>query len=243
MALIEVEHVSKTFPRAGEAKLLRVHLAERLQGRRRDTFYALRNVSFQLEQGDNLGVVGGNGAGKSTLLSLVSGLCQPNEGRIAVRGRVAPLLELGSGFHQDLTGRENVDLNASLLGLTRRRTRECFEPIVEFSGVREFIDEPIRTYSSGMVMRLAFAVAVHVDPDILLIDEVLAVGDQTFQAKCFERILEFKKRGKTLLFVSHSPDLVRRLCERCIWLDHGEVVLAGATGDVMNAYQQKITVP
>jgi ABC-type polysaccharide/polyol phosphate transport system ATPase subunit len=237
MALIEVEHVSKTFPHAGEAKLLRAHLAERLQGRRRDVFYALKNVSFRLEQGENLGVIGGNGAGKSTLLSLVSGLCQPNQGRIAVRGRVAPLLELGSGFHPDLTGRENVYLNASLLGLTRRRTDECFEPIVDFSGIREFIGEPIRTYSSGMVMRLAFAVAVHVDPDILLIDEVLAVGDQTFQAKCFERILELKKGGKTLLFVSHSPELVKRLCERCIWLDHGEVMLAGATGDVMQAYQ------
>jgi ABC-type polysaccharide/polyol phosphate transport system ATPase subunit len=239
MALIEVEHVSKTFPHAGEAKLLRVHLAERFRGPRRDAFYALRNVSFQLEKGQNLGVIGGNGAGKSTLLSLVSGLCQPNEGRIAVRGRVAPLLELGSGFHLDLTGRENVYLNASLLGLTRRRTERCFEQMVEFSGIREFIDEPIRTYSSGMVMRLAFAVAIHVDPDILLIDEVLAVGDQDFQTKCFDRILEFKKSGKTLLFVSHSPDLVRRFCERCIWLDHGEVMLAGATGDVMQAYQGK----
>jgi ABC-type polysaccharide/polyol phosphate transport system ATPase subunit len=237
MALIEVEHVFKTFPHAGESTLLRVHLEERFRGRRRDAFYALKDVSFQLEQGQNLGVIGGNGAGKSTLLSLVSGLCPPNEGRIAVRGRVAPLLELGSGFHPDLTGRENVYLNASLLGLSRRRTDECFKQMVEFSGIREFIDEPIRTYSSGMVMRLAFAVAVHVDPDILLIDEVLAVGDQDFQTKCFERILEFKKRGKTLLFVSHSPSLVKHLCERCIWLDHGEVMLAGATGDVIQAYQ------
>ena len=239
MALIEVEHVFKTFPHAGESKLLRVHLAERFRSRKREAFYALRDVSFQLEEGQNLGVIGGNGAGKSTLLSLVSGLCRPNQGRIAVRGRVAPLLELGSGFHPDLTGTENVYLNASLLGLTRRRTEDCFEQIVEFSGIPEFIDEPIRTYSSGMVMRLAFAVAVHVDPDILLIDEVLAVGDQTFQAKCFERILEFKKAGKTLLFVSHSPGLVSRLCEHCIWLDHGEVMLAGATADVMHAYQGK----
>ncbi len=237
MALIEVEHVFKTFPHAGEAKLLRVHLAERLRGRKREAFFALKDVSFQLEEGQNLGIIGGNGAGKSTLLSLVSGLCQPNQGRIAVRGRVAPLLELGSGFHPDLTGTENVYLNASLLGLTRRRTKDCFEQIVEFSGIRGFIDEPIRTYSSGMVMRLAFAVAVHVDPDILLIDEVLAVGDQDFQAKCFERILEFKKGGKTLLFVSHSSDLVKRFCERCIWLDHGAVKLAGATGDVLRAYQ------
>jgi ABC-type polysaccharide/polyol phosphate transport system ATPase subunit len=237
MALIEVEHVFKTFPHAGESKLLRVHLVERLRGRKRDAFYALKDVSFQLEEGQNLGVIGGNGAGKSTLLSLVSGLCRPNQGRIAVRGRVAPLLELGSGFHPDLTGRENVYLNASLLGLTRRRTEECFEQILEFSGIPEFIDEPIRAYSSGMVMRLAFAVAVHVDPDILLIDEVLAVGDQTFQAKCFERILQFKGGGKALLFVSHSPGLVSGLCERCIWLDHGEVRLAGATADVMRAYQ------
>jgi len=237
MSLIEVEHVSKTFPRAGEAKLLRVHIQEMFQRKLHDPFYALKDVSFSVDQGQSLGVVGGNGAGKSTLLSLVSGLCEPNEGKINVSGRVAPLLELGSGFNLDLTGRENVYLNASLLGISRRRTDECYLKIVAFSGVGDFIEQPIRTYSTGMMMRLAFSVAIHVDPDILLIDEVLAVGDQGFQAKCFDRIMDLKDSGKTLLFVSHAPGLVRQLCDRCLWLDHGRVVRMGPTNEVMDAYE------
>jgi ABC-type polysaccharide/polyol phosphate transport system ATPase subunit len=241
MALIEVNNVSKTFPRAGEAKLLRVHLQEMLHRKRRNPFYALQNVTFSLEHGQNLGVIGGNGAGKTTLLSLVSGLCQPDEGTISVQGRVAPLLELGSGFHLDLTGVENVHLNASLLGLSRSQTADCMDRIVEFSGIGQFIDEPLRTYSSGMIMRLAFAVAVHVEPDILLVDEVLAVGDQRFQEKCFERILQFKNAGKTLLFVSHAPGLVRQVCERCLWLDHGKVMLTGPTDEVLSAYESRNT--
>ena len=237
MAIIEVDRVSKTFPRAGEAKLLRVHIAEMFHRKRRNPFYALRDVSFRLEKGENLGVVGGNGAGKTTLLSLVCGLCRPDEGRVDIGGRVAPMLELGSGFHPDLTGVENVFLNASLLGLTRTQAEQSFDRIVAFSGIGEFIEQPIRTYSSGMIVRLAFSVAAHVDPDVLLIDEVLAVGDQNFQAKCFERILEFRDAGKTLLFVSHVPHLIRKLCERCLWLDHGEVAMAGATEEVLAAYQ------
>ena len=236
MALIEVNNVSKTFPHAGEAKLLRVHLQERLMGRKRNVFYALKDVTFTLEKGENLGVVGSNGAGKSTLLSLVSGLCQPNEGDIKVRGSVAPLLELGSGFHPDLTGRENVFLNASLVGMTRKRTVECFDGIVAFSEIGDFIDEPVRTYSSGMTMRLAFAIAIHVEPDVLLVDEVLAVGDQAFQDKCFDRIQSFKEKGRTLLFVSHAPGLVRSFCERCLWLDHGKVMMIGNTDKVLEAY-------
>jgi ABC-type polysaccharide/polyol phosphate transport system ATPase subunit len=238
MPLIEVINVSKTFPHAGAAKLLRVHIQERLMRKERNLFYALKNISFELHEGENLGIVGSNGAGKSTLLSLVSGLCQPNEGQICVRGTVAPLLELGSGFHPELTGRENVFLNASLVGMSRKRTHDCFEQIVDFSEVRPFIDEPLRTYSSGMSMRLAFSIAIHVEPDILLIDEVLAVGDQAFQAKCFDRIMAFQKKGKTLLFVSHAPGLVKSFCERCLWLDHGNLMMAGATEDVMRAYQE-----
>jgi ABC-type polysaccharide/polyol phosphate transport system ATPase subunit len=170
------------------------------------------------------------------LLSLVAGLSRPNEGRVAVNGKVAALLELGSGFHPDLTGRENVSLNASLLGLSRKRSEECFDAIVEFSGIGDFIEEPIRTYSSGMVMRLAFSVAVHMDPDILIIDEVLAVGDQNFQAKCFEKISGFKHAGKTLLFVSHTPEMVRQLCDQALWLHHGEAMMVGYPEDVLNAY-------
>jgi ABC-type polysaccharide/polyol phosphate transport system ATPase subunit len=181
-------------------------------------------------------VIGRNGAGKSTLLGLAAGLCKPSEGRVAVRGRVAALLELGSGFHSDLTGLENVRLNASLLGLSRTRTGEVLESIIEFSEIRDFIHDPVRTYSSGMIMRLGFSVAVHVDPDILIIDEVLGVGDQRFQAKCFDRIRQFKQEGKTLLFVSHGGETVRQLCDRAIWLDHGKMLLEGPPAQVLEAY-------
>jgi lipopolysaccharide transport system ATP-binding protein len=181
--------------------------------------------------------VGQNGAAKSTLLSLVAGLSKPDSGSIAVNGRIAALLELGSGFHQDLTGAENVTLNVSLLGLTRKRTTEIFDQIVEFSGIaHDFIDEPIRTYSSGMVMRLALSVAINMDPDLLLIDEVLSVGDAAFQEKCFQKIREFRHSGKSLLCVSHAAGMVGELCDRAIWLDHGEMVMGGAISDVMEAY-------
>jgi ABC-type polysaccharide/polyol phosphate transport system ATPase subunit len=186
-----------------------------------------------------MAIVGGNGAGKSTLLSLVAGLSEPNEGTVKVNGRVAALLELGSGFQGDLTGRENVLLNASLLGLSRQDTYSRFDEIIDFSGISDFIDEPLRTYSSGMVMRLAFSVAVHVDPDVLLVDEVLAVGDESFQAKCRERIQQFKRMGKTLLFVSHAQAQVKDFCDTCIWLDHGEMLMKGSPDEVLAAYSGK----
>lgn len=236
MALIEFEHVSKAFSHMGGAKLLRAHVKDKLQNKKRESFYALKDVSFRVDAGESMAVIGGNGAGKSTLLSLVAGLCRPTTGRVAIHGRVAALLELGSGFHPDLTGRENVYLNASLMGLSRKRTNDCFNAMVDFSGIGDFIDDPVRTYSTGMQMRLAFAVAIHVDPEILIIDEVLAVGDQNFQTKCFERINEFKREGKTLLFVSHSPVFVRELCDRALWLDHGEAILLGTPDDVLQAY-------
>ena len=239
MALIEFEHVSKTFSHTGGAKLLGAHLRERLRPQKRDVFYALKNVSFRVEPGHSMAIIGGNGAGKSTLLSLVAGLSQPNAGRVMVNGKVAALLELGSGFHADLTGRENVTLNASLLGLSRKRAEECFGAIVEFSGIGDFIEEPIRTYSSGMIMRLAFSVAVHMDPDILIIDEVLAVGDQSFQAKCFEKISGFRHAGKTLLFVSHIPEMVRQLCDQALWLHHGKALMVGHPEEVLNAYSAR----
>jgi ABC-type polysaccharide/polyol phosphate transport system ATPase subunit len=236
MALIEFERVSKIFAHTGGAKLLRSHLLDRFKRQKRDIFYALQDVSFRLDQGESMAVIGRNGAGKSTLLGLAAGLCKPSEGLVAVRGRVAALLELGSGFHSDLTGLENVRLNASLLGLSRTRTAEVLESIIDFSEIRDFIDDPVRTYSSGMIMRLGFSVAVHVDPDILIIDEVLGVGDQRFQAKCFDRIRQFKQAGKTLLFVSHGGDTVRQLCDRAIWLDHGKMLLAGTPDQVLEAY-------
>lgn len=236
MALIEFDRVSKAFTHAGEPKLLRAHLYDRLKGRSKRVFYALKNVSFSLDHGRSMAVIGRNGAGKSTLLSLVAGLCPPTQGRVTVQGRVAALLQLGSGFHPDLTGMENVRLNASLLGLSRKKTEEVLGSIVDFAEIGTFINDPIRTYSSGMVMRVGFAVAVHVDPDILIIDEVLGVGDQRFQMKCFDKILEYKTAGKTLLFVSHAPELIRQFCESAIWLDQGEVMLTGPAGQVLEAY-------
>jgi ABC-type polysaccharide/polyol phosphate transport system ATPase subunit len=236
MAVIEFANVSKTFARSAGQMLLRSRVAEWFRGVRHERFYALKNISFQLYKGESLAVIGPNGAGKSTLLSLVAGLTQPNEGHMAVNGRVAALLQLGSGFHYDLTGRENVYLNASLLGLTRKRTVALFDHIVEFSGIRDFIDEPIRTYSTGMVMRLAFSVAVHLDPEVLIIDEILAVGDASFQAKCFEKIFEFRDMGKTLLCVSHASGILQQLCNRAMWLDHGQLIMLGNVLEVTEAY-------
>ena len=236
MSVIEFQNVSKSFYRHGGHLLLRERIAHFFSGRASDRFYAVRKVSFSLQRGESLAVIGPNGAGKSTLLGLVAGLSHPDEGSIAVNGRVAALLELGSGFHPDLTGAENVRLNAALLGLSRKRAAELFDGIVEFSGIGDFIDEPLRTYSSGMIMRLAFSVAVNTDPDILLIDEVLAVGDAAFQAKCFEKIHAFRNAGKTLLCVSHATGMVQNLCDRAIWLDHGELVMSGAVAEVTDAY-------
>jgi len=236
MAVIEFQSVSKCFSRTGGSKLLRVFLKEQFDKRRQEPFYALRDVSFRVEKGESLAVVGANGAGKSTLLSLVAGLARPNAGRVEVNGKVAALLELGTGFHMDLTGSENVFLNASILGLSRKRAHQCFDSIVDFSGIGEFIHQPIRTYSSGMVMRLAFSVAIHVEPDVLIIDEVLSVGDAAFQEKCFDRICELKREGKTLLFVSHVPEMVKHLCDHALWLEHGRVKAAGPPAEVLESY-------
>ncbi len=237
MQVISCRGVSKTFRRHIAGKLIRDHLTDFWRPRPESKFYALRNVSFDVLNGESVAVIGGNGAGKSTLLSLVTGLARPEEGQLTVTGRVAALLELGSGFHPDLTGAENVRLNAALLGFSRKQTNRMFDSIVEFSGVGEFIEETLRTYSSGMAVRLAFSVAVNLNPDILIIDEVLAVGDQAFQAKCTERIHELRKSGKTLLFVSHNPAAVLELCDRALWLDHGELVMSGPVGEILDAYQ------
>ena len=202
-----------------------------------ERFYALKNVSFDLEEGQGLAVIGANGAGKSTLLGLVAGLATPDSGTVRVNGRIAGLLELGSGFHPDLTGSENIRVNASLIGLSRRRTAELFDQIVEFAGIGDFIGEPLRTYSTGMILRLAFSVAINMDPEILIIDEVLGVGDQAFQAKCFERIRRYRQAGKSLLCVSHATGMVQELCDRAIWLDHGQLMMSGRIQDVVEAYE------
>jgi ABC-type polysaccharide/polyol phosphate transport system ATPase subunit len=237
MSVIEFHNVSKGFRRHSGRALLRTHVSRWFQGGGDSApFWALRNVSFSLDHGEGLAVIGSNGAGKSTLLSLVAGLAPCDEGHVTVDGRIAALFELGSGFHADLTGVENIRLNASLLGLSRARVRELFDQIVDFSGIGDFVEEPIRTYSSGMLMRLAFSVAIHLDPEVLLVDEVLSVGDGAFQQKCFDKILEFRKAGKTLLCVSHAVGMVQHFCDRALWLDHGELVMDGKIDQVFDAY-------
>jgi lipopolysaccharide transport system ATP-binding protein len=236
MGAVEFRNVSKIFHRHTGKLLLRYRLKQLFTSEVGDPFYALKNVSFRMEHGESLAIVGANGAGKSTLLGLAAGLALPDEGNVAVNGRVAALLELGSGFHPDLTGEENVRLNASLIGLSRKRTAGIFEEIVDFSGIGDFIREPLRTYSTGMIMRLGFSVAVMMDPEILLVDEVLAVGDAAFQTKCFDKVREFRHRGKMLLCVSHSAGMIQELCDQAIWLDHGEVVMSGGVTEVMEAY-------
>src|SRR5713226_5082141 len=235
-SVVEFRQVSKSYIRNASRTLLRRRLLNLFRRSRADWFHALDKVSFELNAGESLAVVGPNGAGKSTLLRLCAGISFPDQGAVSVNGTVAALLELGSGFHPDLTGAENVLLNASLLGLSRRKALEQFDSIVEFSGISEFIDEPLRTYSSGMVLRLAFSVAVRVDPAILIIDELLAVGDQNFQKKCIDEILRLKAMGKTLICVSHAPNTLRDLCERAIWLERGRIVKSGATDEVLRSY-------
>jgi ABC-type polysaccharide/polyol phosphate transport system ATPase subunit len=189
---------------------------------------------------EGLAIIGRNGAGKSTLLSLLAGLAPPDRGTIEVNGRVAALLELGSGMHPDLSGAENIYLNAALLGFGEKETRALFDPIVEFAGVGDFIHQPLRTFSSGMHLRLAFAIAVNVNPDILIVDEVLAVGDAEFQAKCYERIRRFRAEGKSFICVSHARPVLQELCDHAIWLDHGALVMSGNTVDVLDAYESRV---
>jgi ABC-type polysaccharide/polyol phosphate transport system ATPase subunit len=238
MSVVVFEGVSKHFDRRGGQMLIRDRVRHVLRPRPREHFFALRDVSFAVGRGESLAIVGQNGAGKSTLLNIATRLCSPSEGTVRINGCVAALLELGAGFHGDLTGTENVRINAALLGLTRQQVNQRFDSIVEFSGLGDFMDEPLRTYSSGMAMRLAFSVAVNVDPDILIIDEVLGVGDQKFVEKCTERIMEFRRAGKTLLCVSHGLGSLEILCDRAMWLSHGRVAQIGTVKEVLQAYRE-----
>jgi ABC-type polysaccharide/polyol phosphate transport system ATPase subunit len=237
MLRIDCRSVSKRFHRHSGQKLLRSHIQDWFRRSSADWFYALKDISFEVAAGESLAVVGRNGAGKSTLLSLITGLAQPDAGALEIHGRIAALLELGSGFHPDLTGSENVRLNAALLGFTRKQTSALFDRIVDFAGIGDFIDEPLRTYSSGMILRLAFSVAVNLDPDILIIDEVIAVGDKEFQARCMDKIRGFRESGKTIVAVSHSTSTLLDLCDRAIWLDHGELMMRGDARPVLRAYE------
>jgi ABC-type polysaccharide/polyol phosphate transport system ATPase subunit len=237
---IRLEGVSRRFrvyPQ--EARTLKELVVAR--GRTRGTdVWALRDVSLAIEPGESVGLVGRNGSGKTTLLKLVSGIIKPTSGRVAVAGRVGSLLELGAGFHPDFSGRENVYLNGSILGLKRDLIRQHMDEIVAFAGLEEFIDLPVRTYSSGMTMRLGFAVAAHLDADVLLLDEVFAVGDEAFQRKCFGKIYEFKQRGGTIVFVSHDAAAVERLCERAVLLRGGRLEFDGPTHEAIVRYHRQL---
>jgi ABC-type polysaccharide/polyol phosphate transport system ATPase subunit len=225
----------KVYPR--EARRLKDLVVARRRSKPANVV-ALRDVSFRIEPGSAVGLVGRNGSGKTTLLRLISGIIKPTSGTVEVGGRIGSLLELGAGFHPDLTGRENVFLNGSIHGLKRQYIREQLDEIVAFAGLEEFIDLPVRTYSSGMYMRLGFAIAAHIDADLLLLDEVFAVGDEQFQRKCFGKIFEFKQNGGTIVFVSHDASAVERLCDRAILLRDGKVEFDGLTHDAIVRYRQ-----
>lgn len=243
MTVIELKNVSKAFHRSGGQKLLRHYLQDLLGQTDPQQFLALQDINVRIESGESVAVIGANGAGKSTLLSLVTGLVPPSTGTVVVNGRTAALLDLGAGFHPDLTGRENIILNASLLGFSRKQAYGLYNAITDFSELGDFVDEPLRTYSNGMMLRLAFSVAVNLDPEVLIIDEVLAVGDQKFQAKCTEKIFEIRDRGKTILCVSHISPTLRKLCQRAIWLDHGQLMMDGPIVEVAEAYEGRMPQP
>ena len=216
-------------------------LKERLAKLRRaryQEFHALKGVSLKIRHGESVGLIGHNGSGKSTLLKVIAKILPPDQGSVTTSGRLSTLLELGAGFHQDLSGRENVYMNGAILGLSRAEVDAAFDSIVEFAGVREFIDTPVRNYSSGMYVRLGFAVAVHVDPDILLVDEVLSVGDAAFQEKSLARMRSFNQRGKTVVMVSHDLNAVQALCERTVLLDHGEIIFDGPTQEAVELHRE-----
>ena len=240
MKEIELSHVSKRF-QLQEGRTLREFLPLLFKGQAwSEPFYALRDVSFSIGRGETVGIIGRNGSGKSTILKLIAGVMAPTEGEVRVAGRVSPLIELGAGFHPDLTGRENVHLNASILGMPAREIRAQFDNIVDFAELWDFIDTPVKRYSSGMYIRLGFSVAVHSNPDVFLVDEVLSVGDASFQEKCLAKMHEFRDRGTTIVVVSHSMDLVRGFCQRAIILDGGHIVADGAPDDMVSFYTERI---
>lgn len=201
-------------------------------------FWALRDVSFNVERGDSVALLGPNGSGKSTLLQIVAGVLQPSKGRIATKGRITSILELGSGFQPDYTGRENVILNGIILGISEKEIHRKLDEIAEFAEVGDFFDQPIRTYSSGMVVRLAFASMINVDPEILVVDEAMAVGDRRFQLKCLDKIRELRNRGTTLMFVTHEPNMVYKYCQNAVLLNGGQMILKGSSEEVVPAYEE-----
>ncbi|XOQ42842.1 MAG: Teichoic acids export ATP-binding protein TagH [Clostridium sp.] len=237
--MIQADHVSIMFKLTHDRiRSLKEYVVAFLQHKLKyEEFWALKDVSFQVKKGEVVGIIGRNGAGKSTLLKIISGILKPTEGSVKVNGNIVPMLELGSGFDYDLTGRENVFLNGAILGYSKEFLTQKYDEIVEFSELGKFIDVPIRNYSSGMLMRLAFSIATVVNPEILIVDEILAVGDENFQKKSKERMLELMSGGTTVLFVSHSLAQIREMCNRVIWLEGGKIKMIGPTKEVCDSYQ------
>ncbi len=236
---IKVSHVSKDFKlyydKANTLKEKLLFFSKKNRDKN-DIHHVLKDISLNIKKGESVALIGTNGSGKSTLLKLMTKIIYPTKGKITTNGKLTSLLELGAGFHDDFTGRENIYFNASIFGLTRKEIDEKIDEIIEFSELREFIDNPVRTYSSGMYMRLAFSVAINVQAEILLIDEILAVGDQHFQEKCFAKLRELKKSGKTIVIVTHNMDQVEQFCDRAVWLYEGQIRMDGEVKDVLKEY-------
>jgi lipopolysaccharide transport system ATP-binding protein len=249
-AAINAESLSKRYQRgmSGSSGLLRDSLASLVRspvqffrGNRQETFWALKDVSLEVHEGEVLGLIGRNGSGKTTLLKILSRITRPTEGRAEIRGRVGSLLEVGTGFHPELTGRENAYLSGAILGMSKDEITQKFDEIVAFAELEKFIDTPVKHYSSGMYVRLAFAVAAHLEPEILLVDEVLAVGDIRFQKKCLGKMGDVARAGRTVILVTHQLNQIRRLCNRVVWLDEGSLQQTGSTGEVVSAYEAHMT--
>lgn len=240
--MIRVDNVSMKFDLGVEASSFKQQFIDLLSGKRKKDkkeFWALKDVSFEIKKGEVVGIIGSNGAGKSTLLKVVSGVMKPTKGKVAVNGAISPMIELGAGFDYELTARENIYLNGAILGYSKKFIDEKFEEIVEFSELRDFLDAPVRNFSSGMIAKLAFSIATVVDPEILIVDEILSVGDIKFQEKSRQKMMSMIKGGTTVLYVSHSLQSIKDLCDRVIWLEHGQVVEIGNTNKVCDKYYKE----
>jgi ABC-type polysaccharide/polyol phosphate transport system ATPase subunit len=237
---ISIKGVSKLFHKQNQRTFK--ELIPALFGRKKviESFWALKDIDLEIKKGETIGIIGPNGSGKSTLLKLIAGVSNPTQGEIGVHGKVAPLIELGAGFHPELTGRENIYLNGIILGMSRTEVAAKFKQIVDFAEIWDFIDQPVKLYSSGMYLRLAFAVAVHTDPEILLVDEILAVGDASFQDKCFKKMDEFKQNKVTIIYVSHSLESVEKFCDKVLYINHGKMMGYGETEKIIKQYLEEI---
>jgi len=240
---VRVDHVTKSFRLYHERNQSIKSAIMRGRTSVHEDFLALKDVNFEVPVGSTFGLIGSNGSGKSTLLKCLAKIYWPNKGTISHYGKLAAMLEVGSGFHQELSGRENIFLNGSILGMTKKEVRSKFDEIVEFSGVEQFIDQPVKNYSSGMYVRLGFSIAINVNPDILVVDEVLAVGDSEFQQKCFAKFRDFKKAGKTVILVSHDMATVKSMCDHAAWLNKGDLVAVGEAKPTIKAYLDSIAGP